>query len=165
MKRVNSLSGVFNGCHCKNLFSNSSLPCMFDELLCMTLNFNIRLFFCLFVIWGRNKEVLLWYDYDMLMRIPNETVHATIQAIFLIHLWKLPFIFLPKGSSFVRGTSMFSLVAAPWSNQSWTINWTQATANRFSQGTSINFLRCNKLQIEMNKFLLLRRTAFTWCKH
>ena len=63
MKRVNSLSGVFNGCHCKNLFSNSSLPCMFDELLSMTLNFNIRLFFVYSSFGAGTKKCY----YDMIM--------------------------------------------------------------------------------------------------
>ena len=52
----------FNDCHGKNLFSKSSLLCMCDEFLSMTLNFNIRLFLSIRHLdkrfWGPDKEVL-----------------------------------------------------------------------------------------------------------
>ena len=124
--------------------------------------------FCLLVIWtkGFGARTKKYYNGRYAnCEFPTKRCMLQFMHFFLLHIWKLPFIFLYKGSSFARGTSIFSLVAALWSNQSWTINWSHATANRFSQGTSINFLRCNKLQIEMIKFLLLRRTTFRWCKH
>lgn len=55
-------SSFFNDCHGKNLFSKSSLLCMYDEFLSMTLNFNIRLFLSIRHLdkrfWGPDKEVL-----------------------------------------------------------------------------------------------------------
>ena len=52
----------FNDWHSKNLLSKSSLLCMCDEFLSITLNFNIRLFLSTRHLdkrfWGPDKEVL-----------------------------------------------------------------------------------------------------------
>ena len=61
-RRVKGSSFFFNDCHGKNLLSKSSLLCMYDEFLSMTLNFNIRLFLSIRHLdkrfWGPDKEVL-----------------------------------------------------------------------------------------------------------
>jgi len=113
IRRVKGSSSFFNDCHGKNMFSNSSLLCMYDEFLSMAY---IKLQ-CLFVIctkgFGAGTKKYYYGRYANCELIPNETVLLQFTQFFSLYLLKLPFIFLPKGSSFARGTSIFSLVAAP----------------------------------------------------
>ena len=49
----------FNDCHGKNTFSNSSLLCMYDELLSMALNFNVYSSFAQKVLGPGQRNIII----------------------------------------------------------------------------------------------------------
>lgn len=59
MRRVKGSSVFFDDCHGKNMFSNSSSLCMYDEFLSMALNFNVYSSFAQKVLGPGQRSIIM----------------------------------------------------------------------------------------------------------